>query len=199
MLRRHRRTQGQALVELALAITLIFFLVAAAVDVGLMYFTLQGMRTAAQEGATFGSYPVAVLNGDGSLNRVDLNYTQIVQRVRGASGATSTGFANMQDLDGNGVRDDTETGDPLHSNPQNADSWIYVQLRGGANPNNLTGTCATSVAGQGMQFGGRNCWIQVTVRYNYRLQFPLAPSFGTTFKLQVRQTMPIRSAYFTVP
>lgn len=199
MLRRHRRTAGQALVELALSITLIFFLLAAAVDLGLMFFTLQGMRTAAQEGANFGSYPVQVLNSDGSLNRVDLNYTQIVQRVRNSSGANSTGFANLQDLDNNGVRDDAEGSNVLHANPRNASSWIYVELLGGANPNNLTGTCATNVAGSGMQLGGRNCWIRVTVRYNYRLQFPLAPSFGSTFRLQVRQTMPIRSSIYTSP
>lgn len=197
MLRRHRRTAGQALVELALSVTLIFLLVAAAVDLGLMFFTLQGMRTGAQEGATFGSYPVQVLAADGSLDRVDLNYNQIVQRVRNASGANSTGFANLQDLDNNGTRDELQTGDAKHTNPQSADSWIYVQLLGGANPNNLTGTCPTNVSGAGMQLGGRNCWIRVTVRYNYRFQFPLAPSFGQTFTLRVTQTMPIRSSYFT--
>lgn len=197
MPRRHRRTAGQALVELALSVTFIFLLVAAAVDLGLMFFTLQGMRTAAQEGATFGSYPVQVMNNDGSLNRVDLNYTQIVDRVRNSSGANSTGFANLQDLDSNGVRDINEGSNVLHANPQNPNAWIYIELVGGANPNNLTGTCATNVAGSGMQLGGRNCWIRVTVRYNYRLQFPLAPSFGRNFQLQVRQTMPIRSSIYT--
>jgi hypothetical protein len=196
MLRRSRRAAGQALVELALAITFIFLLLAAAVDLGLMFFTLQGMRAAAQEGATFGSYPVAVMNNDGTINRVDLDYTRIVQRIRNAGGTNSTGFANLQDLDSNGVRDEFEGGNPAHANPRSPDSWIYIELLGGANANNLTGTCATNVSGAGMQLGGRNCWIRVTVRYNYRLQFPFAPSFGNTFRLQVRQTMPVRSSVY---
>jgi hypothetical protein len=193
---RLRRKPGQALVELALMITLIFFLLAAAVDLGLIFFTLQGMRTAAQEGATFGSYPVRVLNNNGTLNRVDLNYTEIVRRVRYSGGQQATGFANLQDLDGNRVRDETEAGQ-LHTNPRNAGAWIFVELLGGTNPSNLTGTCATDVARSGMQAGGRNCWIRVTVRYNYNFIFPLAPSFGDTVRLQVRQVMPIRSSYFT--
>lgn len=195
MLRRRHRTPGQALVELALAITFIFFLLAAAVDIGLIFFTLQGMRTAAQEGAAFGSYPALVMNQDGTVNRVDLRYTEIRNRVRNSGGATSSGFANLQDLDNDGVRDEFE-GDAVHTNPQNADAWIRVELLGGANPANLTGVCPTNVSGQGMMNGGRNCWIRVTVRYNYRFQFPLAPSFGNTVRLEVRQVMPIRSSFF---
>ena len=42
---------GQALVEFALAATLIFFLLAAAVDLGLIFFTIQGLHNAAQDGA----------------------------------------------------------------------------------------------------------------------------------------------------
>jgi hypothetical protein len=195
MSRRHRRTPGQALVELALAITLIFFLLAATVDIGLIYFTLQAMRTASQEGAAFGSYPVSVLNPNGTLNRVDLNDSEIVRRVRYSGGQNSTGFADLQDLDGNGVRDETESV-PAHNNPRDPNAWIFVELLGGNNPSNLTGTCPTSTPMQGMQNGGRDCWIRVTVRYNYRVQFPIAPVFGRNVRLQVRTVMPIRSTYF---
>jgi hypothetical protein len=199
--RRTSRTRGQALVEFALAATLIFFLVAAAVDLGLIFFTLQGMRTSAQEGAAFGSYPVAVMNADGSLNRVDLAYTQIAQRVRLANGNAGGGFANMLDLDNNGVADDAQGGTII--SPQNSASYIFVELRGGTNANNLTGTCPTSIAGQGMQRGGRyaggSCWIRVTVRYDYRFLFPLAPAFGDMVQLQVVQIMPIRSSFYTTP
>jgi Flp pilus assembly protein TadG len=196
MLKHHRRSSGQALVEFALAATLIFFLLAAAVDLGLIFFTLQGMRTAAQEGATFGSYPVEVLNADGSINRVDLDYVNIPLRVRDSSGTGTGGFANLQDLDNNGVRDVDQTGDTTHTNAKNTDAWIYVQLLGGTNPANLTSTCATSTAGAGMQNGGKNCWIRVRVRYNYRFLFPFAPSFLDTVRLEVNQTMPIRSSFF---
>jgi len=199
MLHKHRRAGGQALVEFTLAATLIFFLLAAAVDLGLIFFTLQGMRTAAQEGATYGSYPVIVVNPDGSPNRSDLNYSQILVRVRNSSGTGSGGFANLQDLNNDGVRDDTQTSDLTLTDPQNADGWIYVQLLKGSNPTNLSSTCATSTPGRDMQNGGKNCWIRVQVRYNYRFQFPFAPSFADTIQLEVAQIMPIRSTYFTTP
>jgi Flp pilus assembly protein TadG len=196
MLRKHRRAGGQALVEFTLAATLIFFLLAAAVDLGLIFFTLQGMRTAAQEGAAFGSYPVQVLNNDGSINSVDLNYLEIRNRVRDSSGTGSGGFANLQDLDNNGYLDRNETSNQAHVNSKNTNAWIYVQLLGGPNAANLTGTCATSTRGTGMQNGGKNCWIRVRVRYTYRFQFPFAPSFADTVQLEVVQTMPIRSSYY---
>lgn len=193
---RKRRTPGQALVELALAITLIFFLLSATVDIGLVYFTMQALRTASQEGATFGSYPVRVLNPDGTLNRVDINYDEIARRVRGAGGEVSTGFANLQDLDGNGVRDEDEASVPEHAGHQDADDWIFIELLGGANPTSLTSVCRTDTPLSGMQAGGRNCWVRVTVRYNYRVQFPIAPSFGSNVRLQVRTVMPVRSTYY---
>lgn len=198
MLRRNRRTKGQALVEFTLAATLIFFLLAAAVDLGLIFFTLQAMRTAAQEGATFGSYPVQVLNSDGSLREVTLNYAQIPARIRGANGESGVGFANLLDLDNNGVRDSTET-NPLLTDVRNPNAFIYVQLLGGSDPRNLTGTCPTSTPGSGMQNGGRNCWIRVTLRYNYRFNFPLAPAFADTVRLQVVTVMPIRSSFYNTP
>jgi hypothetical protein len=197
LLRRKRRSPGQALVELALAITLIFFLLSATVDIGLVFFTLQAMRTASQEGAAFGSYPVRVLDGSGRLERVDLRYDEIVNRVRNASGEVSTGFANLQDLDGNGELDKDETNVAEHNNPRNPNAWIQVELLGGSDPTNLSATgCPTDVPRQGMQAGGRSCWVRVTVRYNYRVQFPIAPSFGSNVPLQVRTVMPVRSTYF---
>lgn len=193
--RTRRRSPGQALVELALAITLIFLLVAATVDLGLIFFTLQAMRTAAQEGATFGSYPVSYLNANGSLNRVDLRYDEIVRRVRYSGGQNSSGFANLHDLDSNGVRDESQGG-PRHTGGRTPDGWIYVELLGGDDPSNLTGTCPTDQPRQGMQAGGRNCWIRVTVRLNYQVQFPVAGALRDTVRLEVRQTMPIRSTYY---
>jgi Flp pilus assembly protein TadG len=202
MLSRYRRTKGQAIVEFTLAATLIFFLLAAAVDLGLIFFTLQGMRTAAQEGAAFGSYPVRVVNADGSTNRVDLNYNAIAERVRLSSGSAGGGFANLLDLDNNRVADNAQS--PAIINPTNSASYIFVELRGGTSASNLTGTCPTSTPGQGMQRGGRyglgfSCWIRVTVRYDYRFLFPLAPAFGDQVQLQVVQTMPIRSSFYTTP
>jgi|ADGO01.1.fsa_nt_gi TadE-like protein. len=204
--RRISRTRGQAIVEFALAATLIFFLLAAVVDLGLIFFTLQAMRAAAQEGAAFGSYPVRVVNPDGSTNRVDLDYNKIVQRVRLANGTAGGGFANLLDLDNNGVDDSAQGGTIL--NPRNNASYIFVELMGGSvNPSGelilTSNACPTSTPGQGMQRGGRypggSCWVRVTVRYNYKFLFPLAPAFGETVQLQVVQVMPVRSSFYTTP
>ncbi len=197
-LRRRSRARGQALVELVLASTLLFFLLAAAVDLGLIFFTLQGLRAAAQEGASFGSYPVQVMQ-NGQLQRVDLNYAEIVRRVRGAGGPQSTGFANLRDLDNNGVWDEFETGRAVHTDWTNPNAYIRIELLRGPNPNNLTAACRTDMRGIDMQAGGRNCWVRVTVRTDYQFIFPLAPAFGNSVRLQAVSVMPIRSSYANTP
>lgn len=198
--RRQPRARGQALVELVLASTLLFFLLAAAVDLGLIFFTLQGLRTAAQEGATFGSYPVQVMQ-NGQLQRVDLNYAEIVRRVRGAGGPQSSGFANLRDLDNNGVWDEYETGRPVHSDWRNPNAYIRIELLRGYDPNNLNPnvTCRTDMRGVDMQAGGRNCWVRVTVSTDYQFIFPLAPAFGNSVRLRAVSVMPIRSSYANTP
>lgn len=55
MFRRIQRATGQALVEFALAGVIIFLLFSAAVDLGMIFYTLQGLNNAAQEGAFYGS------------------------------------------------------------------------------------------------------------------------------------------------
>src|SRR5215212_5060446 len=94
--------KGQALVEFALAATLIFFLLAAAVDLGLMFFAIQGLHNAAQEGGTYGS---RWLTGLGYGVRT-LNQNEIRDRVRHESGSSGgIGFVNLLDLNNNGVPD----------------------------------------------------------------------------------------------
>ncbi|MFQ3663211.1 MAG: TadE family protein [Chloroflexaceae bacterium] len=204
-LRRQSRARGQALVELVLASTVLFFLLAAAVDLGLIFFTLQGLRVAAQEGASFGSYPVQVMQ-NGQLQRVDLNYAEIVRRVRGAGGPQSTGFANLRDLDNNGVWDEFETGRAVHTDWTNSNAYIQIELLRSAGapqpPYRRTTTpipCRTDLRGVDMQAGGQNCWIVVTVRTDYQFIFPLAPVFGNSVRLQVASVMPIRSSYANTP
>jgi hypothetical protein len=198
--RRQPRARGQALVELALASTVLFFLLAAAVDLGMIFFTFQGLRVAAQEGATFGSYPVQVMQ-NGQVQRVDLNYAEFGRRVRGAGGAQSRGFANLRDLDNNGVWDENETGRAVHTDWSDPNAYIRIELLRGSNPNNLSATppCRTDVRGEGMQAGGRDCWVRVTVRTDYQFIFPLAPAFGNSVRLQAVSVMPIRSSYANTP
>lgn len=109
-----RKSTGQALVEFTLAATLIFFLVSAAVDLGLIFFSVQALRAAAQEGATFGSYPIQITSG-GSVQHVTINYRETIARIRAAAGNTnpsgfprSQGIVNLYDLNNNDVDDAAE-------------------------------------------------------------------------------------------
>lgn len=195
MLRRHRRSTGQALVEFALAATLIFVLLSAAVDIGLIYFSLQAMRAAAQEGANYGSYPVMVLNPDKSVKEVTLAYTEIVNRTRNASGTTGNGFAKLLDLNNNGIDDQAEG----ILSPTNPNSYIYVESlldpNGDRNPTDATTACRTTTPRVEMRNAGRNCYVRVTVRFDYKFIFPLAPVFSNTIPLRSSFIMPIRSSF----
>lgn len=190
------RARAQALVEFALAATLIFFLLAAVVDIGMMYFTLQALRVAAQEGATFGSYPQQ--KPDGS---VDLPYSEIVYRIYDSAGEQGSGFANLRDLNANG-KDDLNV-DRLHDNVWDPNAYIVIENLKGLDPQNLSPACRGDQRGVELQNGGLSstgipiCWIRVTVRYDYRLFFPFAPAFTDTVRLQASHLMPIRSSFFT--
>lgn len=193
------RAKAQALVEFSLAATLIFFLLAAVVDLGLIYFTMQALRVAAQEGANYGSYPKARVDG-GSIEEVYIDSVEITRRVYGAGGDRGSGFANLHDLNANGVDDLAEN---LHGNASNANGYIYVENLKGVNPNTLAPSCSGTTPGVELQNGGLSltnsiyCWIRVTVRYEYRFLFPLAPAFGGRIRLQAAHLTPIRSNYFT--
>ena len=64
--------RGQSLVELAISITILVFLLAGAVEFGMVFFQFVQLRDAAQEGALYGS-----LHPDESA--------EIIARVQGAS------------------------------------------------------------------------------------------------------------------
>lgn len=189
------RARAQAIVEFALAATLIFFLLAAVVDLGLIYFTMQALRVAAQEGATYGSYPKAEMNGN-VLVRVNLDYPQIVRRVYGAAGDQGGGYANLRDLNNNGL--DDLNAENLHDNmATDPNAYIYVENLKGFNPNNLNPACRGDLRGVDLQNGGYGCWIRVTVRYEYKFLFPFAPAFANTVQLRASHLMPIRSSFYT--
>ncbi|NCC36152.1 MAG: pilus assembly protein, partial [Chloroflexia bacterium] len=184
--RRHPKQWGQAVVEFALASTMIFFLLAAVVDLGLIYFTMQALRVAAQEGAVYGSYPHAVEDGNGNITELVIPYAEIANRVSMAAGDQGNGFANLRDLDGNGVNDDVQSPklydeDSVATNPN---GYIYVENLSGFDTSNLVPSCVGDERGRDLQAGGSGCWIRVTVRYEYSFFFPFAPVFGNTVRLQ---------------
>lgn len=195
-----RRTTGQALVEFALAATLIFMLLSAAVDLGLLFFSLQALRTAAQEGATYGRHPQAWQSG-GTLQAVELDYDQIIARIRGAAGEPSVGLVNLHDLNNNGIDDVAEgvvpnpksqirnpvtSGLILIDNPRGNDSSAF-------GPIGSQTQCRTNVPRQDMRNNGRGCWARVRLIYTYRFFFPLAPVFGSKVTFPVEFTVQVDS------
>jgi TadE-like protein len=186
---RHKHTQGQALVEFALAATLIFFLLAAAVDVGLIFFALQGMHNAAQEGATYGSRWAVELDAS---NNIAINTNAIIDHVRGESGTKGgNGFINLYDLDGNGVDDRTQNG---YAEPNitieilldpTSDGDPTRDVATGAAENTVCTDPSTSV---------KTCYIRVTVKSIHKMLFPFAPAFAQNVPLKSAFIMPLRSS-----
>jgi hypothetical protein len=209
-LRSHLATAGQAIVEFALAATLIFFLLAAAIDLGLMFFTLQGLNNAAQEGAAFGARWLAIQEDETQTNFGDqiVNQNEIRNRVRFESGTRGgINFVNLHDLDNDGVLDvPDDQGDPARLG-LNADTSAYdvtpegtlvytdyidVQLLGyddldGDNEPEFFSD--NECLEQTVRTGRRHpCFLQVTVSYEYDLVFGLAPAFGDRVRLSQSHT-----------
>jgi hypothetical protein len=194
-LRKHR-SPAQALVEFALAATTIFFLLAAVIDLGLIFFTMQALRVAAQEGATYGSYPLVQKNANGGITNVTIDYSEVVFRVYGAAGEQQGGFANLRDLNNDGIDDLAQNlHDDMATDP---DAYIYVENLFGSDPRSLAPACRGDLPGWHLQSGGADCWIRVTVRYDYEFLFPMAPAFSDTVRLRASHVTPMRSTIFTV-
>jgi Flp pilus assembly protein TadG len=86
-MRRNKRERGQSLVELAISITVLVFLLSGAIEFGMMFFQYIQLRDAAQEGALFGSINPADTSGieararGASTSPVDLYVTTGPQKV----------------------------------------------------------------------------------------------------------------------
>ena len=189
MKQRRHRTPGQALVEFALAATLIFFLLAAAVDVGLIMLALQGLHNAAQEGASYGS---RWLVRDAQGRRV-LDTAEIKNHVRFESGDTGgIGFVNLLDLNGDGINDQGQAGvvdanitvEMLADPSMDGDPTLNVATGAAENVTCTDASTATTAL----------CYIRVTVRSVHRMLFPLAPAFSRIVPLKSAYIMPIRDS-----
>jgi len=185
------RTKGQALVEFALASTLIFFMLAAVVDLGLIFFTLQGIHNAAQEGATYGSRWLLTSGGTTTLDEAAIR-----DRVRHEAGNQGIGFANLLDLNGNG-KDDVVFNEQSNGKPLIQD---YIQVAaladvdGNGDPLN-DGTAPNYTPCPNVSSTDKNCYIRVVVSADYNMAFPLAPAFGDKIKLSSAFVMPMRSGF----
>jgi hypothetical protein len=198
-----RRTKGQALVEFALMATLIFFLLSAAVDIGLIFFTLQGLHNAAQEGATYGSRWGIISNNSGVIY---IDEDTIRDRARHEAGNQGIGFANLLDLNNNGTPDvNPDQSDGFREqNPETGNQVVvdYIQVqslldsnRDGSVPDDDAGVTGSPDACPNPGNVTLSCFIRVTVSYEYRMVFALAPVFGDTVRLTSSYSVPVRSGY----
>ncbi len=196
------KTAGQALVEFALAATLIFFMLSAAIDLGMIFFAMQGLHNSAQEGSLYGSampfQDQFDLNGDGKISgkkEEDFDGDDFIQRDifndqagefypefldevrRRASYEAGThggiGFTSLRDLDSDGEYDDVDT----------LREYIEVNI----NNTNTGEPCGDP--------NNENCTIHVKVTTDYRIQFPLAPALpndkvrlSSEFSVELSQT-----------
>lgn len=188
MMKRTRR-RGQAIVEFALSATLIFFLLCAALDLGMIFFAVQGLRNAAQEGATYGSRWLVF---DGAGRRV-LDTATIRDKVRKESGSGNRmGFVNLLDLNGDGIND--------ASQPSVVQSHIIVQMLSDSpdydgNPLNNGSAPNYKPCVDAATAGPGECYIYVTVAADHKLIFPLSPVFTDTVRLTSSYLLPIRDSY----
>jgi len=201
---KQNKSRGQALVEFALAATLIFFLLAAAVDLGFMFFAVQGLHNAAQEGGTYGSRWLITNSTNGA--RV-LDVSAIRNNVRNESGSRGgIGFVNLLDLNNDGKPDVTPgmtiptsgcTAAICQVNPATGNYVVNdfiriytiedLNLNGdplddGTAPNYPP--CANT--------SSATCYINVVVSFNYRLFFPLSPTFARERLIRSSFTMRVR-------
>jgi Flp pilus assembly protein TadG len=190
--RLRKTTKGQALVEFALAATLIFFLLAAVVDLGLIFFTVQGLHNAAQEGATYGS---RWLNASGT----GLDYAGIRNRARMEAG-NRAGFANLLDLNNNGTNDMSEDSANIGAASGTSLFPTYIDVRaladvdGNGDPTN-DGTAPNYTPCTSVTSVGQLCYLRVVVSMEYRMLFPLAPGFARQTRLRSQYIIPMRSGF----
>lgn len=172
-MRLRRRTIGQAVVEFALAATLIFVLLSASVDLGLAFLMRQGLLNATEEGAAFGSKSKTKVPNPSGGPVVDwFDEWEIRNRVRQEAGVRAdpdnpgeeiggTRALNLLDLNADGIND-IKQGNLITDT-------IRVTLV-------QTNSINASPCVKGAQI--QNCYIVVRVTGIYKPFFALAPVFG---------------------
>lgn len=206
----HRRSAGQAIVELTLALTFLAYLFAAAVDLGLAYKAYQTLINATAEAS--GSLKVAPIIGCENCSleqRIAKADSQARERFRGEQGNSMGGIATTMDLDGNGTDDfkqfpNTQTG---------KDQWdAFMQGRVEIYPADQTQVTITNsefAVGSSFQpsniqackdrhsvyYGGqlgtevRQCFLVIKSRITYK-PFAIAPFVGKEMTITAISVVP---------
>jgi hypothetical protein len=193
---KNRRRAGQALVEMALAMTLLTFLLSAAVDLGLAYKTHQMLINASAEASSYLSQqPIIPCNGCSVSTMKASADTQARANFRQEVGAGSTGvkIARLADLNDNGVDDISEGLD--------LSQWIRIDPAdaGQFDPSNPGSFNIKSFKASTQQncidrrplYSGGQCFIVVRARIIYKPLFALAPFINGQMTISAYAIKPI--------
>lgn len=161
VIRRIRAARGQSVVEFALVLPILAFLMIAIVDLGRVYTTMLTVESAAREAADYGAF--------GSYKWDETLYASNV--VPEITKRACTAASNLPDYVG--AADNSSCSNPSFAYQVSGDkggSW-----RSGYDPAAVDPVCDDST---------RNppCWLKVTLRYDFHLLVPLnIDFFGVTF------------------
>ncbi len=193
-MKHHLDAAGQALVEFALAATLIFFLLSAAVDLGFVFFSLQGLNNAAQEGARYGARWLFT-EANGSETERSLQDWEIRNRVRFESGnGGGVNGVNLHDLDNDGVIDHDGDGDGVPDRLARGDShamletYIQVELLGDTDLQPETDLTPDPDCLNQSGVVRYPCYVRVAVQYDYDMFFGALPGIGGDIELTQAHT-----------
>lgn len=206
-----RRSQsGQAILELALSVTFLAYLFAAAVDLGIAYKSYQTLVSATAEASNYLTYDPLGACTDSSINQATnptaysncINTAADVQarvRFRGEQGNQLRGSASTLDLDANGKDDLAASGDNYGSNwivpwvqIDEADSTqvtisndSFATLSDSYNPAATNAGCQ-----QRKNLSNGQCFIVIRSQITYR-PFAITPVVGDTMTIRAVSVQPI--------
>jgi Flp pilus assembly protein TadG len=173
--KRRYAERGQSVVEFALVLPILVFLLVGIIDLSRIYTTMLSVESAAREGADFGAF--------GAKTWLDSDHVSKMQ-TRACVAAS-----NLTDYVGTTAGLTTTCSNPsfdygLSTDQGNSASWPKID--------------ATEAAGPNCTVETRNppCWVRVQMTYNFKLLVPLnIQMFGLTLGLPDSLTFTRTSMY----
>lgn len=166
--KRSRNDRGQSVVEFALVLPILVFLMVGIIDLGRIYTTMLSVKSAARESADFGAF-------DSS----NWSAGQIANTEAGMERAACVAASNLPDYQG----PDTDCANPLWSyqlSTNKGASWVsYADTTTDPEP------CDSAArADADSPADPPPCWVKVTLHYDFHLLVPLNfEAFGVRYGL----------------
>jgi Flp pilus assembly protein TadG len=187
---------GQALVELAISLTLLTLLLGAAIDLGLAFKTYQTLTNATAEASTYLSLEPLVNCGSTTCDQKGPVDTEARKRFRTEQGTAIRGIASTLDLDADGNNDESEYGPTWIASKiriaEASSNQITIGTSGFTlnspfNPNDTLPKCKNR-----LRYGddGKQCFIVVQSEIVYK-PFLIKPIVGPQMRIGAISVKPI--------